>query len=218
MSKNRQSPDKTVARPSKRAEQKSHLSGDSAAYNQALNVPNVLSSVRIVGACVLVIIAVAGHPYWFVGVYLLFAITDLIDGPLARWLGQSSDIGARLDSVADVSLSTSLLVGATILSWDVLKHELSFIGMAIGSYAICVVMAFWKFQRMPSFHTYASKANHFLVALGFVSVILQWSVWPLRVAAVFTMLTNAEGAAICWLLDHWETDVPSVFRIKRNRP
>jgi CDP-diacylglycerol--glycerol-3-phosphate 3-phosphatidyltransferase len=217
MPKNQQQPNETSSKFNKHAGQKSHLPGDNATHNQALNVPNFLSSVRIIGAFLLVAIALTGRPYWFVGVYLVFALTDLIDGPLARWLGQSSEIGAKLDSVADVSLSTSLLVGATILSWQLLKNELTLIGMAIGSYFICVVVALWKFQRMPSFHTYAAKANHFLVAIGFISLILQWSVWPLRVAAVSTILTNIESTAICWLLDQWETDVPSVFGIKRNR-
>lgn len=190
--------------------------GANAGHGSNVNVPNLLSVVRIIGGGLLVTIALTHRPYWFVGVYLLFAFTDLIDGPLARWLGQSSEIGAKLDSIADVSLSTSLLIGASILSWDLLQGELPFISVAVGSYVLCVVVAFWKFKHMPSFHTYAAKVNHLLVAIGFLCVILQWSVWPLRLAAVTTILTNIEGIAICWLLDEWKTDVPSVFGIKRK--
>lgn len=196
--------------------QASDAEGNGGQRDHAWNVPNFLSVVRIVGAFFLVAIAFTDQPHWFVGIYLVFAFTDLIDGPLARWLGQSSTIGAKLDSVADVLLSTSLLIGATILSWELLKRELPLISVAIASYVLCAGVALWKFKHMPAFHTYLSKVNHLLVAVGFICLILQWSVWPLRVAAVTTILTNLEGTAIGLLIDEWKTDVPSVFGIKRK--
>jgi phosphatidylglycerophosphate synthase len=45
--------------------------------------PNVLCLARFMGSFVLLPIALADMPYWFVGVYLLLITSDLVDGPIA---------------------------------------------------------------------------------------------------------------------------------------
>lgn len=183
------------------------------------NVPNLLCIFRISGSFVLVGVAIAQLPYWFVGLYLLFAATDLIDGPLARWLDQRSDIGARLDSLADVLLGLSLVIGAFILSSDMLRGEILTVSIAIVSYIAAALFGFWKFGQVPSFHTYSAKVTHFLVAVAGISLVLHWSVWPLRIAALAIVLTNIESIAISWHLVEWRSDVPTLFRLlKENGP
>jgi CDP-diacylglycerol--glycerol-3-phosphate 3-phosphatidyltransferase len=51
------------------------------------------------------------HRWWAMGVFAVMAITDKLDGYLARRLGQTSHIGAMLDPVAD----KLLIVCSTLL-------------------------------------------------------------------------------------------------------
>jgi CDP-diacylglycerol--glycerol-3-phosphate 3-phosphatidyltransferase len=76
-----------------------------------LNVPNVLSSLRIVLAPV-VALAVLGHPEGSLLAAALFAagaVTDALDGHLARSRGLVTSVGKLLDTTADKLLVIAAL-------------------------------------------------------------------------------------------------------------
>ncbi|MFT4551059.1 MAG: phosphatidylglycerophosphate synthase, partial [Verrucomicrobiales bacterium] len=176
-------------------------------------LPNALCVGRLVGSFALLPLALAGLDHWFVGVYLVLITTDLVDGPLARKLHQRSDLGAHLDSVADLALNACLLAGVAILCWDVLQHELVLIGALIASYCLSLLFGFLKFGRLISYHTYIAKSTQWLAMLAAVSLVLDWSVWPLRVAAVAAIVGNLEAIAITAVLGKWRSDVPALLRV-----
>ncbi len=155
--------------------------------------------------------------YWFVGLYLIVIATDLVDGPIARRLKQRSDIGAHLDSVADVVLNACLLAGVLILCWDLLRDELLLIGAAVASYGLSLSFGFRKFGRFLAYHTDVAKLTQWLAAFAAVSLILEWSEWPFRVAAISAILGNLEAVAITSVLTIWQTDVSTLFRIWPTR-
>src|SRR5580700_5889967 len=85
-------------------------------YNQMLTWPNILTLVRILVIPLLVIFfylpASWGHPTAAI-IFALASITDWLDGYLARYLKQSTKLGAFLDPVADklmVSVALVLIV------------------------------------------------------------------------------------------------------------
>ena len=81
-----------------------------------LNIPNALTLLRIALIPVLVVLFYVPFKYhlWFAaGVFAFAAVTDWVDGYLARRLGQMTAFGAFLDPVADklmVSVALVLLV------------------------------------------------------------------------------------------------------------
>ncbi|MYJ52228.1 MAG: CDP-diacylglycerol--glycerol-3-phosphate 3-phosphatidyltransferase, partial [Gammaproteobacteria bacterium] len=69
-----------------------------------LNLPNLLTLFRIVLIPVLVLVYFLEIPYRepvLAGIFLLAAVTDWLDGYLARKLEAVSDLGSFLDPVAD---------------------------------------------------------------------------------------------------------------------
>lgn len=82
-----------------------------------LNLPNLLTLVRMALIPVLVIVYFLPPSYAHVlatGVFILAALTDWLDGYLARRLEQSSRFGAFLDPVADkLVVATALVLLAT---------------------------------------------------------------------------------------------------------
>jgi CDP-diacylglycerol--glycerol-3-phosphate 3-phosphatidyltransferase len=175
--------------------------------DSVLTLPNVICFARLLGALVLIGFACAGWSVWFVLLFLFLGLTDLLDGTLARWLHQRSDFGARLDSVADLTLMAVLIFGAFVLSWEQLRHEGIWLAVAIGSYVLATVAGLWKFGRFPSYHTYAAKAAYGIALVAGVSLLMNWSVWPLRVAAISVTLANLESTAITCVLKQWQADV-----------
>ncbi|MBR7031812.1 MAG: CDP-alcohol phosphatidyltransferase family protein [Prevotella sp.] len=64
------------------------------------HLPNILSSLRIVGAVALLLCDVVGTTFW--ALYALCGISDIADGWLARRLKCVTRTGALLDSLADI--------------------------------------------------------------------------------------------------------------------
>ncbi len=78
------------------------------------DLPNILTMSRIAAIPVLVLLVAIGAPWANLLAAILFtaaAITDYLDGRLAREMLQLSDFGRMLDPIAD-----KLLVGATLMA------------------------------------------------------------------------------------------------------
>lgn len=173
-------------------------------------IPNLICGVRIVGSLALVPLAIAGHVTAFVVTFVILSLSDWVDGKLARWLKQRSDFGARLDSASDGILYTGLLIGCLVLKWNVLRQEVVWLAFPLVTFAASLGYGLWKYGRAPSYHTYGAKCSHWLVFCGAVSLLLDWSIWPLRVAMTAGTLTNLEAVAITSVLPQWHADVLSL--------
>ncbi|HEC13285.1 MAG TPA: CDP-diacylglycerol--glycerol-3-phosphate 3-phosphatidyltransferase [Acidiferrobacteraceae bacterium] len=102
-----------------------------------LNIPNLLTLLRIVLIPVFVFAYYSDFPSAHLvatGVFVLGALTDWLDGYLARRLNQHSALGAFLDPVADklmVATALILLVADTELSAIVFDNRLFTVTVAI---------------------------------------------------------------------------------------
>lgn len=76
------------------------------------HLPDWLNLVRLVLAPVFMISAFVSAPgWWLLAVFLTAAITDWLDGPLARKLGVADESGALVDGLAD-----KMTINAVIIS------------------------------------------------------------------------------------------------------
>ncbi|WP_101759585.1 CDP-diacylglycerol--glycerol-3-phosphate 3-phosphatidyltransferase [Oceanicoccus sp. KOV_DT_Chl] len=88
-----------------------------------MNIPNLLTLLRIVLIPVLVLVFYLEYQWSFIACSVIFAlagITDWLDGYLARKLDQSTPFGAFLDPVADklmVAIALVLLVERYQVWW-----------------------------------------------------------------------------------------------------
>jgi CDP-diacylglycerol--glycerol-3-phosphate 3-phosphatidyltransferase len=182
-----------------------------------ITLPNLICIARLLGTLVLIGLALAGWRGWFLALFLFLGLTDLIDGTLARWLGQRSDFGARLDTLADITLISVLIFGVSILCWRQLQFEWAWILMGVSSYLLAVAAGVWKYNRVPSYHTLGAKLGYGLTLLAGVSLLMGWSVWPVRIAAVAVAIANLESIAITCVLNESKADILTLFHAWRNR-
>ena len=78
-----------------------------------MSLPNSLTLLRIFFVPLLVVLLLTKEPnmdLWAVGVFLLAAITDLLDGYLARRRAQVSRVGILLDPIADKLLTSAAFI------------------------------------------------------------------------------------------------------------
>lgn len=80
-----------------------------------MGLANWLTVLRILLIPVFVTLLVYRRPGWALAVFVLAAVTDLLDGYVARRRGKASRLGAFLDPMADKLLLTASFVTLTYL-------------------------------------------------------------------------------------------------------
>jgi len=185
---------------------------------EIVNLPNLVSLIRILMAPVLFYFALTQQPYWFIGVLLFAEFTDVLDGFLARTLNQITKMGSRLDSWGDFVIYSTIAVCAWILWPDILQRESLYFIIIVLCFILPALIGFIKFRRFTSYHTWSVKLA---VAITVISYILLFSGlldWPFRMAVLFCLYAAIEEIAITLLIHHEHIDVRTVWQaIKYNR-
>ena len=80
-----------------------------------MNLPNSLSILRILSIPVFINLLIYGYDRWALIVFLAAALTDGLDGLIARVTNQRTRLGAYLDPMADKLLLTASFLALAIL-------------------------------------------------------------------------------------------------------
>ena len=190
----------------------------SHAKEQIVNLPNLVSLIRILMAPVLLYFAFMQQPNWFMGTLLFAVFTDVLDGFLARTLNQITTMGSHLDSWGDFVIYNTMAVCAWILWPDILQRELLYFITIVLSFILPAIIGYIKFQRFTSYHTWSVKVAVFVTVVSYVLLFTGLVDWPFRVAAVFCLYAAIEEIAITFLIRREHVDVRPVWQVlKYNR-
>ncbi len=133
----------------------------------AFNVPNLISFARLLLVPVFLWLRLTDRPEWALGVFIAAAVSDVLDGLLARLLNQRSKLGGIIDPLADKLLVFGALV-ALVLD-DVLPAWL--LGVILLRDVPMAVGALWvKHKRLeiPTEPTRIGKYSTFALVLTIV--------------------------------------------------
>jgi len=182
------------------------------------SLPNLISGARLVAGPVLVVLAMAHAETGFCWLLVAALISDIADGLIARALALQSQLGAMLDSAADVTTLASAAYGIHVFHPAVLREHGIGCALVLGGWALVCVIALLRYARLSSFHTYASKAAGY--ALGFFLVMLfvqGFSALLFYAAVALSVVGSAEELALLWYLPAWRADVRGLWWVLRER-
>jgi phosphatidylglycerophosphate synthase len=186
----------------------------------AINLPNLLSCLRLGLAPILLLLAWRQLPRAFLAGLCVSLASDLVDGFLARQLHQKSELGAKLDSWGDLATYLVFGVGAWWLWPQVIHAEAVWVAVVIVSYTLPSLVGFAKFGRLTSYHTRGAKLSAILMGPALL-LLFAWQIsWVFRLAAVVLLAAEVEEIAITIVLREWHADVPSLaaaLRLARAR-
>lgn len=192
--------------------------GPSGAFPiEAVNVPNLLSAFRIASVPFLLVLAWNGATGIFLLVFGLGLVSDVLDGVLARRLGQESQLGARLDQWGDFALWLCLPFGAWWLWPEIVRRESAYIILAIVAMVLPTAIGYAKYRAVPGYHTWSVKCGAVLMGVGGLLLLAFDLAWPFRIAALFQLVCAVDELGITLLLAEREHDVPSIFHALRLR-
>ncbi len=132
----------------------------------------------------------------FFTLYLTAALTDALDGYVARRLNTQSNLGARLDSIADIVLFALALMGWWVWANDPFVKAIPAVGatlvLRLGSIAVGAV----KYRSAIFLHTLLNKAAGLVLIAALPMYSLLHSRWIVFITLFVCTISAAEELLI----------------------
>jgi CDP-diacylglycerol--glycerol-3-phosphate 3-phosphatidyltransferase len=180
------------------------------------SIPNLLSLLRLTLVPVLAIAAVLNEAVLFLLILAISLFSDMLDGYFARKLKQVTELGARLDSWADMATYAIMIVGLYVMWPAVFDQQFFYLVAASISYVLPVVIALFRFGDFPSYHTWGAKLAALLIAPAFYLLLLNDQQLLFRAVIIFHVVVAIEEVAITFALKKSETNVASILSLLRK--
>ena len=126
------------------------------------NLPNALSVSRIFLAISLFFIPVMSVPFQVI--YVLTFVTDMLDGNIARLMNTTSELGASLDSFADIFFLAAFLF--LVFPW--MEPSMALVIMAVVIVVAKLVSFLWVRIATGAVHTF----HNILSKIGFFGLMV----------------------------------------------
>jgi len=181
------------------------------------NIPNAISTFRLLAAPVLLFLAITGNEFSFRWLLVVSLISDIADGLIARGLKVTSKIGALLDSTADILVSIIATFAVFRFRSDFVSEHYVPVLVVIALYGLSVTIAFFRYGRLSSFHTIACRVAAYAQGI-FVVLLLFRGYEPglFYLMIGISALAYIEELALLWLLPTWSTDVGGLYWVLRS--
>ena len=121
-------------------------------------IPNLLTTLRLLSAAALIFVEPLTAA--FLVIYTLAGVSDALDGFIARAAGCTSALGAKLDSLADLSFYAVMLLKVFPVMTMLLPSWIwYYVGAVLLVRLVSYSVAAIKFRRFASIHTYLNKTT-----------------------------------------------------------
>lgn len=184
---------------------------------EKLRIQDFLSISRILAAVVLVVLALYGHRSIFAWLLLAGLITDALDGYIARKRNDTTKHGAQLDFVGDACIFLAAFVGVVILETAFFAEHLYLLLFAFGFYFLQLGLAFWRYGKPSSFHTYFAKTAAVIQGIFLVSTSF-FGPWEslFYIAIAISILETMEEIVLIFLFREPVINVKRLYWVLRN--
>ena len=182
------------------------------------NVPNAISAARLLAVPVLALLVVEKRREPFQWVLLACYLSDIVDGLIARGFRLRSQLGAFLDSTADLLVSFAALASLVVFQWEFLAAHYKELCVVVGLHLAEMGVSLWRYGRISSFHTILNRIAAYSQGI-FIMSLFFWGYhgWIFQAAIGLTILAFAEEFLLLYFLPEWRTDVRGVYWIVAER-
>jgi phosphatidylglycerophosphate synthase len=134
----------------------------------------------------------------FATLVLLAVLTDILDGPLARYLGTASKFGANVDSAADLLFYASLPVWAYLFRPEIVVENLPIIITLAVLYIAANMISHRVFGELGVHNRLSRTSGTMGIVVTFYAILWGLNVWlyVIGIAVVAADLAQRYGAII----------------------
>jgi len=184
-------------------------------------IPNVLSLSRFPLSILLLFLA--NRPVWFVAVYIITGLTDVLDGWLARKFHWDTELGAKIDGFADITFMLCLLgvvFGIKKMYLDITLPVMIGVGVIALIKLVNLFYTKLKFKQWSTMHTLANKYTalpwYVIVPVCVVFGMTDWLNITLLALLGIVLFANLEETLILTLAKEYDTDTKSIFHLRKK--
>ena len=141
-------------------------------WQQIKSIPNMLSLSRIVAIPFLIYLAYQQHTNGFMLLFVLIWPTDFLDGYIARRFNQKTELGPKLDQIADILFLFTTLYAMVQLFPDVTSANKHLIWAVILLLVIQMGYQAIRFRKIVFMHNQLLRLGTFstFFAIGFIYI------------------------------------------------
>ena len=181
-------------------------------------IPNILSISRLVLIPAMLIPAylIDDEPYArlvFLIMFIVIGITDKLDGTLARYLNQTTALGAKLDTIADMVFYPLIALWLYRFESGVVGDWWNLVYFLLALYFFKMVTGKIKFGYVPAFHTIGAKtfsaSLYFFMIVAILDPEFAKTVFP--ILCVIGYINQLEETYILLTRDSVDENIRSVF-------
>ncbi len=183
-----------------------------------MNIPNIISTFRIVAAPVMWLLLYTGEREGFVWLLTAAFFSDAIDGIIARKLHQVTKLGSMLDSYGDSLTIISGILGIMRFHYELIQQYNYLFIFVIGLHITQLLLSLLRYGKPSSFHTYAAKLA--AVAIGiFILITLHYAFipWLFFLTILLLIIDAIEESILVFLLPEWKTDVKGIWWVWKKK-
>lgn len=182
-----------------------------------LNIPNLLSLYRIVMFPIILFALFMEYEILFVWLICINLITDILDGWIARTFNMQTEIGARIDSIADVGTYIGALVGIFVFKYEAFEPHILPFYFFIGLFLMTNVVSWLKFGRFPSLHLYSSKIGGYIQGFFFFTVFMFDFYVPFYyIMVIWGIAAFSESIIIQLILKEMRSNAKGLYWVLKN--
>ncbi len=186
--------------------------------NKLITIPNILSSYRILIFPYVLYLAMTGQEKLFAIFLCINLISDVLDGFIARRFDLQTAIGARLDSLGDIGTYILALTGIYVFKFNEFALNPYPILIFVFLYILFHLVAFLKFGKHPSLHTYLFKSTGWLQGIFFFVLFSSgFHMWFYVFAIGWGIVACVEELIIIMVLSKPKSNVKGLYWVLKNR-
>ena len=160
---------------------------DNIKISDLKTIPNMLSISRLILIPAMLIPAYfiqneSQARFVFLIMFIIIGVTDKLDGTLARYLNQTTALGAKLDTIADMVFYPLIALWLYRFESGVVGEWWNLVYFLLALYFFKMVTGKIKFGYVPAFHTIGAKtfsaSLYFFMIAAILDPILAKSIFP----------------------------------------
>ena len=183
-------------------------------------IVNGITLYRLLSAPVLVFLIFTNNTELFKWLLVVSFGTDAIDGYFARKYKVVSLLGSKLDSVADDLTIVAAMIGVAVFFPSFIWSQYVLISIMLILYLLQLGLAFIKFKKLTTFHTYIAKCAAIFQGLFLILLFMEGRpIMPLFYAAVvFTIADLIEEIIMVLMIPKNHSDIRSLYWLLKKHP
>ena len=191
---------------------------DKIVLNDLKTIPNILSISRLLLMPAMIIPAYLINDesqarFVFLIMFIIIGITDKLDGTLARYLNQTTAIGAKLDTIADMVFYPLIALWLYRFESGVVGEWWNLVYFLLALYFFKMIIGKIKFGYVPAFHTICAKtfsaSLYFFMIAAMLDADLAKTAFPFL--CVIGYINQIEETYIMLTRDSVDENIRSVF-------